>query len=307
MQGFNETFGLDRDESYWRWKFCGSGTPMVMLAVDAAGAVQAQFAGIPAMWEAEGKTLLVAQICDLFSRRHPEVIRERVMLKTLQAFHDHYRGRSGMSMVFGFPNRIALHLHHSVLPAFTSTDPVSTYAKKVGKPVTMRCHGGCSVRRALPGTDSLDSLWQRAKKRYDLASVRNARWFYWRFRDRPDVDDYSFLSIVRDDNLATAMAVVRPQGNTLWVCDLLWDGGGCAGLEMLDNAISLEAEKHGCHEKAIWLQGDRCALEVLESLGWKDRTRAQNVYMAMYLYDETLDPGWVYSGLYLTLADSDLI
>jgi hypothetical protein len=306
MRGFNETFGLSRDEAYWRWKFCSGGDPLTMLAVDAAGTVQAQFSGIRLYWVTRGTRIPVAQMCDFFARRDPEVIRGKVAIRTLEAFQRRLADSSNIALIFGFPNRTSAGLysrHHAILE---SARPVRTFRRGTAVSQHDSPVDG-TVTRRLPSKAQLDGLWQRAAKRYRCACPRDADWLFWRFRDRPDVDDYIVLSCVRADGTLAAWLILRTEDETLWICDLVWDGLSDAELGLLDGAAGAEGQRLGTRDIGVWLQGDEEAVRVLLERGWRDRTDEQTIHFSTHVYDAALDTVAIYSDLYLTRADSDLI
>lgn len=306
MKGFNEAFQLARDTTYWRWKFCSHGKPMAMVAVDAKDSVQAQLAGVRVDWMVGGARVPVAQICDLFARRDPRVIRDNVMRRTMEAFYTTYTGSDGITLVFGFPNRTAMKLHGSVRPTFESAQPIRTYRRAVrSRPVSRPDIG--IVDRSVPSREALNNLWKRAETRYGHVLPRDADWFFWRFHDRPDVKDYLSFNRVHGDGSLAARLILRREGDLLWICDLVWDGVSKTDLALLEEAVMAEAIRTGARECAIWLQGDNEALGVLLERGWIDRSEEQAIHMVMHVYDSSVDPEEIYAKLYLTLADSDLI
>lgn len=305
MKGFNEVFQLCRDTVYWRWKFCRDGPPPAMLAVDAEGRVQAQFAGVAGDWLIDGTRVPVIQICDVFARRDPVVVRGNVMRRTMQAFYAELPDAGYASVMFGFPNRTALKLHVSAGPTCEGAQPVGTCRRAAGGVSDLRPVEG--VERAAPSREALNALWERARMRYGCAAPRDAGWFQWRFQDRPDVNDYIPLGCWRGDGSLAAWLVLRRDGDTLWLCDLVWDGVSTADLERLDAAVGTAAARLAVRESVVWLQGDEAARSVLLGRGWRDRTREQSVYLAMNVLDPALDPQQLYARLYLTAADSDLI
>lgn len=306
MRAFNETFRLSRDESYWRWKFHRSDEPLAAVAVDGAGTVHAQFAGIPSVWLVDGVPVRVVQICDFFARRHRDVIKGNVMMKTMETFHRTYGGRQDIKLVFGFPNATSARLHDIRMPLFESPEPIRTYVRRVPARRAAPLAADAEMRR-MPTARQIDELWRAAAARYPCAGPRDADWFFWRFCHRPDVTDYITLSCLRDGKSLAAWAALRKEGNVLWVCDLVWDGRSENELARLDDAVLAEAARLGARRNSLWLQGDRAALSVLLEQGWVDCTCRQTIHLAMHLYDPSVDPADLYSRLYLTGADGDLI
>lgn len=307
MQTFNEVFQLERDEEYWRWKFMHESDVVAVLAVGADNKVHAQMAAVRTKWCGSGMTLPVSQVGDVFARRVPEIIRHKVMYRTFSHFHRTYSERDDIKLLFGFPNRTLVELHNTRDPLSESGRPVTMYRLQVREEERqLRKSTHTSISTSCPSVQAMNDLWVRAKDRYALGSPRDWSWLSWRFLERPDVVDYRFLGYTREDKTLAAWAIVRPIDDVLWVCDLVWDGLDVAELQMLEKAVIRVASDNYLPEVAIWLQGDaRVAQQLLEG-GWKDRTEAQQINLAMHAYDSSLDCDWIQKNLYLTCADSDL-
>lgn len=305
MQRFNEAFDLTRGTDYWRWKFLHDGDPLVMLAVDENDAVQCQMAGLRTVWQGSGVHLPVVQVGDVFTRRTPELIRQKVMLKTFVAFHRLYSPRPDIQLLFGFPNKRLSALHNTQDPLSEAGKSVTTYRRDNACSAVVENSDG--VVREWPDERSTDSLWLAASNRYRLSSARDHAWLTQRFTSRPDVDDYQCLIFRRRDGSIGSWTVVRSVGETLWICDLVWDGRSASELQALDSAVLALSKEMGLKDCGLWLQGDESAVDVLSAQGWQDHTHEQFVALAMHLYDKTLDATWLYENLYLTYADSDLI
>ena len=92
MDGFNETFGLQRTGEYWNWKHRRGGErSVIVVAVDESGRVQSQFSAMPLNWRFDDRTIRVGFVGDNYCRRHPALIRQRVFLRTIQFFHRQHR------------------------------------------------------------------------------------------------------------------------------------------------------------------------------------------------------------------------
>lgn len=306
VAAFNETFALNRTTDYWRWKFLSRPPPMAMLAVDAAGAVQSQVAGVRWEWHGIAGTLRVAQIGDLFARRDPTVIRSRAMLTTLSAFHDSFSADGQVQLLFGFPNATSAGLHNTRFPVFRGERPITAFAREVDPRAERQAADGCTTTQ-WPNGPVADELWDRSRSRYGFATRRDWNWLQWRFRARPDVVDYRFLGYGAVDGRLNAWAVLRASGDTLWMCDLLWDGCSDEHLARLTADALTEARELRLGRIALWLQGDPKASHLLKTLGWAEGVRGHDIRFAMHFYDGGLNPQEVFSNLYLTYADSDLI
>lgn len=302
MAGFNASFGLTRDDAYWRWKFLHDDNAIAWLAVDEQQRVLAHLAAHPITWCTKFGDWQVAHAGDAFALRLPEVAHGRAMLKTFAAFHKEQRERGILKLLFGFPSSTLSGLHKTQSPLVGEQRPI-----RLWQHFPHSDYPSPLVHVSLPKPRALDDLWQRCAKRFALACRRDSEWISWRFLQRPDVQDYVYLHGVDHAGSLCCWAVLRESEGVLWVCDLLWDGGCVESIESLLRQTQLLALARQCSRIFMWMEGDAQLTRVLVSLGWQDNSQDHSVQLRMHSYDTSLDYQWIRDTLYITKADSDLI
>ena len=302
MAGFNTSFGLTRDDAYWRWKFLRTAKAIAWLAVDEQERVLAHLAAHPVTWCSEYGDWQVAHAGDAFALRLPEVVHGRAMLKTFAAFHREQRERGELKLLFGFPSTTLSGLHEKQSPLVGEQRPI-----RIWQHLPQGDYPNPLVRIGLPKPSTLDNLWRRCAQRFALSCPRNSEWVSWRFLKRPDVQDYVYMHAVDYAGSLACWVVLRELEGVLWVCDVLWDGCCVESIESLLRQTLLLALVRQCSRVSMWMEGDAALTEVLANHGWRDASQEHCVKLLMHSYDSTLDYQWIRDSLYITKADSDLI
>lgn len=302
MAGFNASFGLTRDGAYWRWKFLHEGDAVAWLAVDEQQRVLTHLAAHPVTWQSAHGQWQVAHAGDAFALRLPEVAHGRAMLKTFAAFHRAQRERGVLKLLFGFPSTTLSGLHGTQTPLHGEQRPIRLWQQspRASEPKQL-------VRVGVPERRALDALWLRCAARYTLACRRDSAWVSWRFLQRPDVQDYSYLHGVDHAGSLACWAVLRELEGVLWICDVLWDGRCADSIESLLEQTQTLAQHRQCSRVSMWMEGDAALADILAHQLWRDASHSHGVQLQMHAYDTTLDYQWIRDSLYITKADSDLI
>ena len=308
MASFNRAFGLNLGADYWRWKYLDRNGPFVMMAIDEEGIVQAHLAGQLLIWRGT-ETLYVLHVADAFCLPSEKNRHYKVMLKTLTAFHKRFGKDERVGLLYGFPSNRLSGLHGHYCPLATSHLPVTAFQLRVDSESQQESPDSnvhcASIKTASDYLPHVNKLWMNIRNRYALASARDGNWVVQRFMSRPDVNDYHFLGVWNEDGELAAWTVLRPVDDTLWLCDLVWDGQSPVHLQ----AISAEAEKIantlGLPFSAIWLQGDRRAVSCLRNLKWQPLKHETTI--AAHNYTSTAELQAIHAQLYITCADADLL
>ena len=151
----------------------------------------------------------------------------------------------------------------------------------------------------------LDAFWERCRRRYRVALVRNGDWLQRRYLSCPGAD-YHFVSVSRGGDMA-AWAIVRiAQDRLNWV-DLLWDGDREEAVMGLEEKIVRFARQHRVLEMALGLMGDAEAERVLGTRGWRERPHPLNLHLTDVPFLPEISGAYVLKHFYATMGDSDLV
>jgi len=299
--GFNEVFGLNRPLDEWRWKFPERPEGRwITLAVDPAGRVLAHYAAVAMQFRFGREQVRAGQIVDAYSRT--EVRGTRVFSNCYERFIEAFGTLDGLPLMFGFPGR----KHYEMGLKALKYVAIGSVPYRVREP---RWRPSLAGRRfeIRHGFDALavDDLWRRAAERYDVAAVRDSRWFARRYGGRPAVE-YTHLSAWRNGRVQ-AWAVARTDAATLRWADLLWDGESAGALVAIDRTLVRLAHRLSCTNLELWFGGDPAAERTLGRLGWVRRPCPQDVLLVARTFDARVDLNRMQRSLYLTMGDSDLV
>lgn len=215
----------------WRWKFLENPaiahlTNPLMPVVDRDGEIIGQFPLLPIRLKYQDNVFLVVESVD--SIVHP-AFRELQLLIDLVNFADKAAEQGGAALKFGFTSnptylsnpaylvgkrllrykdlcllptlfrrlnwRLALQKRFPWLPTFCSRSVQSL--SKGGYHAFLACQAPYGqqriVVREVPSFDCrIDSLWEKAQKRYTIMVIRDEQFLNWRYVRRPD-DPHTIL------------------------------------------------------------------------------------------------------------------
>jgi hypothetical protein len=302
LEAFNETFKLQCGPDYWHWKFDDARFPrMVSVAVDEAGTVHGVYGAVPTEWQFDGARKLVGLAADVFSRRHPQVIRGNVFVRVLRHFLDAHLGPGRLSLIHGFAGLTPVKLyHHSVEPV--GVVPVMVHEAQAARGIELP-RRPVRERRGAGALDALDTLWPRVAGRYPRSQIRDAVWARRRFTTRPD-RSYEEIALLDRVGVPCVWWVATATDDALLVCDLLWDGRP-ETLDLFDRSCRRHARKAGLERCTLMVHNDPAATGTLAGLGWQTRRHPENASWIMQSGDPAFDRS-ILDTVYLTFADSDL-
>ena len=299
--GFNRVFRTERSLEDWRWKYPAEPEGRwITVAVDATGAVLAQYGAVPTRWRLGSLTVRTGQIVDAFSV--PEVRGRRVFSDLYEEFVRLLCNPQGLAVGFGFPGRRHYEMGLRQL-RYVDLGTVP-YFRREAQPDPRLPGFGSDLREGFDA-EALEELWQRCGHRYNYAALRDASHARRRFTGRPGVD-YLHLRALRE-GVTHAWAVARPLRGILRCADLIWDGRDSRALEGLDYGLRRAADQLGCAACDLWLRGDEAAEHELKRVGWVQGPSPEDVVFVARTFHPEIDLEVLRPRLYLTLGDSDLV
>ena len=301
--GFNQAFGLARPLDEWLWKYAAEPEGRwIVLAVDPAGEVLAQYAAVPVRFQVDGRVVRAGQVVDSFCRRRSGLARQGLFARTVERFFADFGAPDRLALLYGFPGTRHLQLGLAQM-GYGRPVPVAYWTRPAAPPAPAR--GLLRVRTGFdPG--AVDRLWRRAAPRYPAAAVRDAAWLGRRFAGRPGVS-YLHLGVFPWlGRTPAAWAVLRAREGSLSWAELIWDGRDPRALAALDGAVAEAAREAGVARLETWLAGDAAAAAVLAGRGWQRREQPDGLHLTLRSFDPRLDAAAVAGRFYLTMGDADL-
>jgi hypothetical protein len=301
-RGFNEVFGLERSADEWRWKFQAEPEGRwIVVAVDADGALVAQYAVVPVRFQVDGLRLRAGQPVDAFCLRRPGLVQRGLFTQTVHEFYRSFGAPDKIAFIFGFPGERHMRLGKIRL---LYVDPVPVPLWRRSDPVRRLVWTGHRVRRGFD-REAVERLWERASSRYPVAAIRDGAWLARRYQGRPG-GDYIHLSAWRGGEPRAWTVVRRGADAVLWA-ELVWDGDDPRALEALDRQVARLARESRVADCEMWLAGDPPAEETFARLGWRRQEHPEHLQLTAVSFHPGVDGVRLIRRLYLTMGDSDLV
>lgn len=313
-EGFNEIFGAARPLDDWCWKFPeGELGRWIVVGLDPQGRLLTHFAALPMRVQIDGRTWLGGHVVDVYGIPRPGVRRQAVFVDTVRRFYEWNGGAARLGFVYGFPGDHHLEVGQRLLGY---TDPVALpclrravrpggrWSRALDRLSGLARDGGLAVREGFDA-GAVDELWARARSRYAVAAVRDARWLRTRYSARPGVD-YRHLTVWRRGR-AEATGVVRALAEGMAWIELVWDGEDPRALAVLDRAVGRLAREQGAPRIEMWLGGDAPARAALEAAGWTEVPHPLALKLSSVPLTAEIDGRDLVRRLYVTTGDTDLV
>jgi hypothetical protein len=308
--GFNSAFNLNRSLDEWAWKFPPQPEGRLIMLAEIERDLLAHYAGMPVRFTIDGRTWDAAQIVDVYSTRAARrgFTRKGVWVQTVEAFFETF-GRSGRApLLYGFPSPRPLRLgvlqlgYDAVEP-----QPINYLSRDPAIATSGRLRHLYRVELAADWEPRLDILWQRVKKDYPVAAIRDADRALYRLAGHPTIRYHRFLVLPRIGRTPVAFAAFRTDEERCRWVDVLWDHGHPGAFELLIHLSAELARRNGAAIEELWLNGDADGQARLENRGFVAGEVPGQLVMVARAFDPELDVTALDQRVYLTMADADLV
>jgi len=297
-------FGKDLSVSVWRWKYADN--PFghrILLCVDSGeNLAVVMYAGAPYRANWRGRTVEIVQLMDIMS--HPDYRKTGLFVKSADAFFELFAGGDSV-LYYGIPSEHHFnignkYLHYSELESgvsFLSCAPHEL--RRAG-----RMLGG--VVDEVGSTDErFDRLWERQRRHYPFAVIRDAAFLRWRFLGHPEKDYSIYTYRARLTRELRGFAVIAYDGETARLVDILMPPGQRQIVDFLGRLAGIVADRGGARFET-WLPRKHFLTIGLQASGWVHEKEPVGIVPTARSFDEELTIPWVSENLFYTMADSDL-
>jgi hypothetical protein len=308
--GFNGAFRLERSMDEWAWKFPPSSDGRLIMLAEIGDDLLAHYAGVPVRFAIDGREWNAAQIVDVYSTRAARrgFTRKGVWVRTVEAFFDTF-GQSGRApLLYGFPSPRPLRLGVLQL-GYDAVEPQPIVYLSREPSAASSSHRRHFYRAELAADwePRLDTLWQRVRRDYPVAAVRDADRALHRLAGHPSVHYHRFLVLPRFGRTPVAFVAFRTdEGRCRWV-DLVWDHRHPGALDLVNHLSVGLAEQTGAEIEELWLNGDPEGRSRLVDRGFEQSEVPGKLVMVARAFDPELDVTALDGRVYLTMADADLV
>ena len=320
--------GLQRSDAYWQWKFHDNPAGQcVVVAEGPEGRVLGTLGGLPALVHAAGRTVIASQFVEAMvdpeirhalRERVPEVVemyvagrrraRAGLFIALVDAVVEEVMTKRGAAFMFALPNQDSDGKHRRVGGRFF--DQVTRVVRPLGgvraSPAAWLARARYRVRPVQRFGPESDWLWERCRPTFPLATVRDAEYLNWRYRDCPHVRYHPYLAWDRRRERPAGLVVLRMGWEGQPLCALVdWlvprDDGGAA--PALLACAEREARRAGMREVAAWFSPDSPEQQWFCRRGYR---LEPTHYPMLVLAGPELPLDWIARHWYYTMGDSDI-
>lgn len=248
---FNLIFNKNRslDEWYWLFRDNLNSERNLTSVAEAGGKIIALHANVPGFCKFKDDIVMVGQPVD--NLVHPDFRGMRITKDVHGLSYDFY-AREGMSFGFGFPNKVYYKVgkrwlkYEDLCPIFIMLKRLNlrlAFKTRVPSFLHFLQHGvrmlsgqyyrfsvmfnrlpkpNLSIQELSDVNSSLDILWERARDRYQIMTVRDSRFLKWRFADKAD-GPYDILMAQDDGPAGYVILKTAKKGDELvgYIADIL--------------------------------------------------------------------------------------
>lgn len=295
---FRQSYGRALSEPSWAWRFRkGPAGPGVIYLCWDGDLLAAHYAVTPLGVRIQGKDWIAALSGTTMT--HPNYRGQRLFPKLAQATYDHL-ARSGMAMVWGFPN---LFSHRGLIRDLGWRDIYEVPALRLPLNPGLSLPTSSRILELERFDSRFDGLWERVRDDYGVIAKRDRKHLQWRYEWNPG-GGYRILAWV-EGGVLLGYALLKRFYTELQVVDILTVQDPKVGIALIAQAaqIALENSALGL---SLWLNVTHPLHHALEKLGFR------NGEPVTYFGGLALQAGLSGAGLYefrnwyLTMGDSDV-
>ena len=297
-------FRKEMDPRLWQWKYRDNPYGhRIMLCVSEEGLIVALYGGIPYKANQDGRIVEIINLMDLMS--HPDYRGEGLFVRTGKIFFDGYCRPDGASFVCGFPGEYHFVLGEKYLGYRALEKPVIYLSARPSDLAGNRRMFGGKVERLKKPDSCLDALWERCRRAYPLAVIRDESFSRWRFFAHPfqEYEVYVYRSFFRRDVKAYAVFVV--EGEKASMIDLL-SAPSEKGLSDFFARLAAEFLERGVVEVNAWLPDSHFTAEDALFAGFKRAPEPKGVVSTVRTFDHSPSLASISGKMFYTMADVDL-
>jgi GNAT superfamily N-acetyltransferase len=201
---FNVVFGRKLDEEFWRWRFLKTpfGKSVIRLMFDK-GKLVGHYAVTPTPLWVKDKGHKAA--FSMTTMTHPDYWGRGVFTELASEVYS-YCKRSGIEVVFGFPNENSYHGFVQKL-GWLGFGPIKGWAIERASSHLQGEHE-FTYEELHTCDESVDDLWARARESDSVMVPRTAEFFNWRYFQKPG-REYTVYGIKDHEGILQGLLVLK--------------------------------------------------------------------------------------------------
>jgi GNAT superfamily N-acetyltransferase len=302
LELFRQSYGRDLGQQLWSWRFRDNPTgPGIIYVSWDEDVLAAHYAVTPIVLRIDGRDHVAALSGTTMT--HPAYRGLGLFPKLAQTTYDHM-ARSGMAMVWGFPNQFS---HRGLIRNLNWVDiyEVPTFRLPLSPGLSLFGPGD-NVAELGEFDSRFDHLWERVKDDYQVITKRDKKYLQWRYVQHP-TGQYRILAYADAEDVLGYLVFKRFHTD-LQVIDILVTQdveGATVGKQLISRAAQIALENSALALN-LWLSVTHPLHHALEKLGF--RNGEPITYYGGLVLQPELPAAKLYDfhNWYLTMGDSDV-
>jgi hypothetical protein len=300
---FYLTFRKAKSLGRWRWEFLDNPygkANVVVLESDRMGIV-GHYGGIVVRFNVDGEVIPVAQIADVMI--HP-VFRGRVALNLLGRAYIKNSRDNGIRLLYGFNEDVVARSNRRFFGAEVAL--VSEWVREIPRAQAV-VHPGADDPEASAATGfgaEADAVWERIKRSYRCATVRDGEYLNWRYSRRSERTYAVVHATDPSSRRIVALAVLGARKSDGLILELLSDPNDEPAIAALLRASIRHFARAGKRRVRTWLSAHGRLRACARAAGFTPVDCG--LYLNLLRLDDSLDVAALREDFYYTLGDYDV-
>lgn len=296
---FRQCYGQDLDEQVWEWRFqnnpAGPGEIELVWSRDVLAGHYAVTCVRTRIEDQEWLTGLSGT-----TMTHPDY-RGRGLFPLLARRTYEQMAANNKGIVWGFPNAMS---HRGFIKELRWKDIYEVPTLRLSLSDRLRLPKPSNVALCREFDNRFDQIWNRAKNRYKVTTLRDKQYLQWRYMDNP-AEDYRTLIYTHHEDIMAYVIFKRYQDD-LQIVDLLAVDDTEPLLHLVSQVVEF-AREESAQAISLWLNVTDPFHHLLEKLGFvldKPITYLAGLELAPDL--STKSGLFDFRDWYITMGDSDV-
>jgi hypothetical protein len=298
------TFDQEMNQALWRWKYFDNPYPQALLLCESEKEeILALYGGIPFRGSRDGKAVVIVQLMDIMS--HPDFRGKGLFARTGKAFFEIFCKKNSAEILYGFPGKFHFELGKRILGYAPLESGVAYLKAETGALASKKSPSLLSIKRTENPGEQFDRLWEKCRRDYPYAVVRQSEFLRWRFLKHPEKKYEIFCLKGMFSEEIEGYAVLHLKKDVAILVDVLFPKSE------KKTAVFFSKIAHMLRSRGIllietWLPGNHFLKTAVMAAGFEEYDEPLGIFSTIKTFDHSPDTDWINNNLFYTMADSDL-
>ena len=298
------TFHQEMNQALWKWKYFDNPYPQALLLCESdKGEILALFGGIPFKGSREEKDVVIIQAMDIMS--HPDFRGKGFFARTAQAFFEIFCEKTFAEILYGFPGKFHFELGKRVLGYAPLESGVAYLKAETSALASKKSPSLLSIKRTENPGEQFDRLWEKCRRDYPYAVVRQSEFLRWRFLRHPEKKYEIFCLKGMFSEEVEGYAVLYLKEDAAILVDMLFPKSP-KKIAAFFSKMGHVLRSRGIKQLETWLPGNHFLKHATIAAGFEEQDEPLGIFSTIKTFDHSPDTDWINNNLFYTMADSDL-